>query len=338
MHPERPVGTAGSPRPRFGLRGRTPLIPAILGLVLLVVACGQSPTPTPTLAPAASAQPTPPSTPLPTPTAVPTPTPNPLDADLLDHRFTVLVVGEDVSAARRARGYIGDNTDAMMVVSVSPGQRRVAMVSLPRDTVNIPLPNGQLWTGKVNAIANSYGIDVLRQAIADLLHVKIKYYVKVNMDDFVNLVDAVGGISVNVKTYVYEPRWGLNMAPGRVHLDGITALHFARARHYDSDYARAARQQQVIHALALKYTNRQTHVNVVRLFRTLASLETNLPLRELPTLVALARRAARSDYVTQVLMPPQFALAWGDQGDGRGWVMIPNVEAMRKQVRQMFGD
>jgi LCP family protein required for cell wall assembly len=247
-------------------------------------------------------------------------------------------VGEDVSAARRARGYIGDNTDAMMVVSVSPGQKRVAMVSLPRDTVNIPLPNGQLWTGKVNAIANSYGIDVLRQAIADLLHIKIKYYVKVNMDDFVDLVDAVGGISVNVKTYVYEPRWRINMAPGRVHLDGITALHFARARHYDSDYARAARQQQVIHALALKYTNRHTHIKVLRLFKTLAGLETNLPMDELPTLMALARRAARTDYVTQVLMPPQFALAWGDQGDGRGWVMIPNVEAMRKQVRQMFGD
>ncbi|HEY7527060.1 MAG TPA: LCP family protein [Candidatus Limnocylindria bacterium] len=336
MHPERPAGTPRSPRPPSGSRRRTPLILALLVVALLAAACGQTPTPTPTLAPAATVQPTPPSTPLPTPTALPTP--NPLDADLLDHRFTVLVVGEDVSAARRARGYIGDNTDAMMVVSVSPRQKQVAMVSLPRDTVNIPLPTGQLWTGKVNAIANSYGIDVLRQAIADLLHIKIKYYVKVNMDDFVNLVDAVGGISVNVKTFVYEPRWGLNYAPGRVHLDGITALHFARARHYDSDYARAARQQQVIHALALKYTNRKTHINVLRVFRTLASLETNLPMHELPTLIALARRAARTEYVTQVLMPPQFALAWGDQGDGRGWVMIPNVDAMRKQVRQMFGD
>jgi LCP family protein required for cell wall assembly len=256
---------------------------------------------------------------------------------LLDHRFTVLVVGEDVSAARRARGYIGDNTDALMVVSVSPRQRRVAMVSLPRDTVNVPLPSGQLWTGKVNAIANSYGVDVLRQAVADLLDIKIQYYVKVNMDDFVGLVDAVGGISVNVKTVVQEPRWGLYLTPGRAHLDGRTALYYTRARHYDSDYARAARQQQVIHALAMKYTNRTTNVNVARLLSTLSGLETNLPMGDLPTLVALARRAARTAYVTQVLMPPQFALGWGDQGDGRGWIMIPNVDAMRKQVRQMFG-
>jgi LCP family protein required for cell wall assembly len=305
-------------------------------MALVAAACGQSPTPTPALTSTPTLEPTPSETPALTP--VPTPTPNPLDADLLDHRFTVLVVGEDVSAARRARGYIGDNTDAMMVVSVSPMQHSVAMVSLPRDTVNIPLPNGQLWTGKVNAIANSYGVDTLRQAIADLLNINIKYYVKVNMDDFVDLVNAVGGISVNVKTVVQEPRWNLYLTPGRAHLDGVTALHYARARHFDSDYARAARQQQVIHALALKYTNRQTDVNVVRLLRTLAGLETNLPLNELPTLVALARRAARADYATQVLMPPQFAIAWGDQGDGRGWVMIPNVDAMRKQVRTMFGN
>jgi LCP family protein required for cell wall assembly len=329
------MGTARSPRRLPGSGARTPFFLAI-GLALIVAACGQAPTPSPTAVASVTAQAT--ASPTPSATPLPTPTPNPLDADLLDHRFTVLVVGEDVSAARRARGYIGDNTDAIMVVSVSPRQRGVAMVSMPRDTVNIPLPNGQLWTGKVNGIANSYGVDVLRQAIADLLNIKIKYYVKVNMDDFVDLVDAVGGISINVKTYVYEPRWGLNFAPGRVHLDGITALHFARARHFDSDYARAARQQQVIHALALKYTNRKTHVHVLRLLRTLASLDTNLPMTELPTLVDLARRAARTDYVTQVLMPPQFALAWGDQGDGRGWVMIPNVDAMRKRVRQMFGD
>ena len=55
----------------------------------------------------------------------------------------------------------------------------------------------------------------------------------------------------------------------------------------------------MIHALAMKYTNRKTDMNVVRLLRTLAGLETNLPLSELPTLVALARRAARADYVTR---------------------------------------
>lgn len=249
----------------------------------------------------------------------------------------MLVVGEDVSAARQARGHYADNTDAIMLVSVSPNQKRVTMVSLPRDTVDVPLGNGQIWNGKVNGIANSYGMDGLREALATMWDIKIPYYVKVNMDDFVSLVDAVGGISVMVETVVQEPRWGLYLTPGRAHLDGITALHFSRARYYDSDYARAARQQQVIRALARKYTNRNTRVNLPRLLGTLASLETNLALEDLPTLAVLAKRAARADYASEVLKPPQFALGWGDQGDGRGWVMIPNVEAMRAEIRSLLG-
>ena len=309
-----------------------------MALVLSVAACSQTQSPSPALSTTPSqvptATPTLARTPTPTP---PQPTPPPYDSQLLDHRFTVLLVGEDQSAARHARGYIGDNTDALMVVSVDPGQKRVVMVSLPRDTVNIPMANGQLWTGKVNAIANAYGIDALRQAMATLLHIRVPYYVKVNMDDFVDLVDAVGGIRIKVKTLVREDRWGLYLTPGqRVHMDGRTALHFTRARHWDSDYARAARQQQVIHALALKYTNRHTDVDVVRVLRTLAGMQTNLPLKALPTITELARRAARAVYVTQVLMPPQFSLGYGDFGDGRGWVIIPNVSAMRKQVRALF--
>jgi LCP family protein required for cell wall assembly len=328
MLPEPSLGTRAS-------RARTPIILSI-ALALSVVACSQSVNPSPTASPTPTLQPAP--TLIPSPTPTPLPTPEPLNSRLLDHRFTVLLVGEDQSAARQARGYLGDNTDSLMVISVSPRQKRVVMLSLPRDTVNIPLANGQLWTGKVNAIANSYGIDALREAMGTLLNIRIPYYVKVNMDDFVDVVDAVGGISVNVKTYVQEPRWGLYLNPGRVHLNGRTALYFSRARHFDSDYARAARQQQVIHALALKYTNRKTDIDVPRLLRTLAGMETNLPMGDLPTLTELARRAARADYVSQVLMPPQFSLGYGDFQDGRGWVIIPNIEAMRHQVRLLFGN
>jgi LCP family protein required for cell wall assembly len=329
MHPEHPE--------RARARSRVILaLTFIITLAAVVAACGAQPSPSPSGIVATTASPT--VTPTASPTATPQATPRPLDAALLDHRFTVLVVGEDQSAARRARGYTGDNTDAIMVVSVSPQQKRVVMVSLPRDTVNIPLANGQTWSGKVNGIANAYGIDTLRTAMATLLAIRIPYYVKVNMDDFVDLVDAVGGISVNVRTVVREPRWNLYLNPGRVHLDGRTALYYSRARHYDSDFARAARQQQVIHALALKYTNPATHIDVPRVLGTLAGLQTNLPLNELPTLMALGRRASRADYVSQVLMPPQFSLGYGDFGDGRGWVILPNVDAMRQEVRLLLGD
>ena len=288
-----------SERPR---RPRVILILALIALIL-VAACGQSlilsPSPDPAT-PSPSASPSP----LPSPSPTPEPTPDPLNSALLDNRFTVLVVGEDVSAVRRARGYVGDNTDAIMVVSVSPGQRKVTMLSLPRDTVDIPLPSGQLWRGKVNGIANTYGVDMLRQAMATLWGIEIPYYVKVNMDDLIALVDAVGGIDLKVRTLVQEPRWGLYLTPGDAHLDGYDALAFSRARYYDNDYARAARQQQVIRALARKYTDPDTNIRVGQLLDTLTGLETNLPMRDLRTLMVLARRAAGAAYVMQVLTRP----------------------------------
>jgi LCP family protein required for cell wall assembly len=319
-------------------RPRTVLVLAITALILLA-ACAQalilSPSPDPaTPSPSPSASPSP----SPSPSPTPEPTPEPLNRTLLDHRFNVLVVGEDVSAVRRARGYTGDNTDAVMLVSISPGQKQVAMISLPRDTVDIPLGNGQIWSGKVNGIANSYGLDGLRHALATMWDVEIPYHVKVNMDDFVALVDAVGGVNVKVKTVVQEPRWGLYLTPGKAHLDGLTALHFTRARYYDSDYARAARQQQVIRALARKYSDPETDVRIGRLLGTVAGLETNLPLEDLKTLVVMARRASRVSFSMEVLTPPAFALGWGDQHDGRGWVILPNVEAMRAEIRTLLGD
>jgi LCP family protein required for cell wall assembly len=322
-----------SKRPR---RLRTLLILAIAALILLA-ACAEalivSASPDPgTPSPSASPSPSP------SPSPTPEPTPEPLNQALLDNRFTVLVVGEDVSAARRARGYIGDNTDAIMVVSVGPRQRKVTMLSLPRDTVDIPLPNGQIWRGKVNGIANSYGVDTLRQAMANLWGIEIPYHVKVNMDDFIALVDAVGGIGVKVKTVVQEPRWNLYLTPGKTHLDGYEALAFSRTRYYDNDYARAARQQQVIRALARKYTDPGTNVRVGQLLAALTGLETNLPMRDLRTLMVLAGRAANAAYEMQVLTPPQFSLGAGDQGDGRGWVIIPNVEAMRAYVQSLLDD
>ena len=278
----------------------------------------------------------------PSPSVLPTPEPTPepsapgRNAELLHHRFTVLVVGQDTSAVRTSRGYLGRNTDSIMVVSVSADQKRVVMLSLPRDTVNVPLGNGATWSGKVNGIASQYGIDGLRKAMAELLAIHIPYYAKVDMDDFVSLVDAVGGVDVKVKTYVQEPRWGLYLQPGRAHLDGLNALYFTRARYYDNDYARAGRQQQVIRSLVRKYTDPDTDIRIFDLLQTLAGLETNLDVRDLRTLVALGRRASRASYVMQVLSPPRFALNWGDLHDGRGWLIIPNIAEMRAYARSLI--
>jgi len=104
----------------------------------------------------------------------------------------------------------------------------------------------------VNEIARQLGIEALRGAMATLLGVPIDRYVQVDMDDFASIVDAVGGVDVEVETRLSDPKVNLFLEPGPAHLDGVQALGFSRTR-VDSDYGRAGRQQQVIIALVRKW-------------------------------------------------------------------------------------
>jgi len=276
-------------------------------------------------------------TPSPSPTAAPSPTPIPLDQAMLARRFTVLVVGTDTSQSRREEG-IGDvNTDALMVVSVSADKSRIAIMSLPRDTVDLPMADGSIYHEKVNGIAQHLGIETLRSAMATLLGVPIDRYVSVDMDDFTWLVDAVNGIDVEVKTPISDPEVDLFLDPGPAHLDGAGALGFSRTR-ADSDYGRAARQQQVIVALARKWLNPGLG-SVMASVRLLGSLETDISPRELPTLLEIGRRSASAQVTGIVLEPPRFSLFVGfEPNSTRGWVMIPDVPEIQAYARSVTAD
>jgi LCP family protein required for cell wall assembly len=312
------------------------LVAIVLLATLLLAACGQSPTPTPLALPSASptpAEPTP--TVEPTATPIPTPTPNPFDQEMIDRRYTVLVIGEDANASRDARGH-ASRTDTIMLVSLSPRQTQVTMLSLPRDTVDIPMANGMLYTGKVNGIAYAYGYEALQGAMETLLDINIQAFVKVDMDNFVQLVDAVGGVKVTNTEWLYDGYLGLALAPGTYRLDGATALDYVRSRYTSSDYARAARQQQVLLALVRKHLNPATEWDVDQLLLMLDSLQTNVDLSDLPTLIEMARRSRKAEVVATVLSPPRFSLGFGDQGDGRGWVIIPNLAEMRAYAHSLL--
>lgn len=292
-------------------------------LALLLAGCAStSPSPSPSVAPTAE------PTASPSPTPEPTATPVPIDQAMLARRFTVLVAGADTSASRRASGVTDWNTDALMVISVSADKSQIAILSLPRDTVDLPMPDGSIYHRKVNGIAQRLGMEVLRGAMATLLGVPIDRYVRVDMDDFGSLVDAVGGIDVEVKTRISDSQVHLFLEPGPAHLDGAQALSFSRSR-ADSDYGRAARQQQVIVALARKWLepDLDTLIGSVRL---LASLQTDIRLDELPTLREMARRSASAQVNAIVLQPPRFSLFVGfEPNSTRGWVMIPDVPEIR---------
>ena len=266
---------------------------------------------------------------------IPAPTEQPLNDALLNARFTVLVLGIDLNAQREAAGE-PRNTDSIMLVSLSADQSQLSMISLPRDTVDLPLGDGTTWDQKVNAIERERGIETMVQAMQATFATPIDAYVQIDMDDLVALVDAVGGVEVDVQTRLSDPPIGLDLQPGMQELDAETALKFVRTR-ADSDYDRADRHQQLLQALVAKLVDPQTDVDVRDAIESLDSLQTDLPLDDLPTLIELARRAQEADVSRTVARPPELIVAEGDIGDGRGYILQPNVEAIQAWVAEHIG-
>jgi LCP family protein required for cell wall assembly len=213
------------------------------------------------------------------------------------------------------------------------------MVALPRDTVDIPLGNGATWHLKANAIRDSYGMEGLRNALQATYGVPIDYWVEINMPDFPRLVDAVDGVWIDVPRAMRDGEAGLNVQAGWQRMNGATALAYARARHVDSDYARAGRQMQLLLALASRIANLDEGFHLETILTLLTTLQTNASLADLPTLLRVVHDAAGAQVTATVLSPPRFALFAGiEPGGSRGWVMIANVPAMRNYVRSLMGN
>ena len=190
-------------------------------------------------------------------------------------KTNILIVGldarpdDDKSIAR---------TDTIMIMSVDPRNHRTSLFSVPRD-VMVDTPNyGKL---QVNLITRNAEIDNPGSGMTELITslenefvIDIDHYVRMDFDALVDLVDAVGGVEIDVPNriidYDYPTEDGGTMViefqPGSQHMDGETALIYARTRHSDDDYNRAGRQQQVIQAIVKK------SISPAGIFRTPALL------------------------------------------------------------------
>ncbi len=314
------------------------LIPLALALV---AGCSLlSPSASPSSSGEATAAPTPTvrPTPTPEPTPTPAPTPVPLNSSLLYGRITVLFAGNDSTPTRVRNGY-GALTDSMIVASVSPNHQQLAMVALPRDATDIPLGNGSIWHLKANAIRFSYDMPGLERALEATYGIPIDYYVEISMPDLPRLVDALGGVWVDVPYEIHDGEVGLNIGAGAQRLDGATALQYSRARHFDSDFARSQRQMQVILSLAQRIADLGTRFDPATIVALLTTLHTDIPMADVPSLLKVVDAAANADVTATVLAPPQFALYSGlEPGTNRGYVMIANVPAMRYYVQSVMGD
>jgi LCP family protein required for cell wall assembly len=229
---------------------------------------GEFAIPQPSFAPTAKPSPTPPNTLPPTPS----PTPGPIWAE--DGRLNVLLIGADAGPGRWSL-----RTDSMEVLSIDVESGRAALFGFPRNQLNVPLPPesaGAFKDGRYPGLLNSLyvyamghpkqfpggdarGFRAVSGAIQQLIGVPLDGVVVVNLIGFVRLVNAIGGLWIDIPTAVHDGKYPLENGSGDVsisfkagcqHLNGHFALAYARTRHQDSDYNRMGRQQLVLNALA----------------------------------------------------------------------------------------
>ncbi|GAT65124.1 LCP family protein [Planomonospora sp. ID91781] len=157
----------------------------------------------------------------------------------------------------------GQRTDTMMVIHLSEDHRRVTVVSLPRDTWTTVPGKGE---HKINAAYQLGGPKLAVRTVQNATGLTIHHYVEVNVLGFINVVDALGGVSVCTPVAINDPKTALALQPGTYELDGVKALAYARTRATArSDLDRIDRQQQVISALLNQALSSDTLTNPARL-------------------------------------------------------------------------
>jgi polyisoprenyl-teichoic acid--peptidoglycan teichoic acid transferase len=264
-------------------------------------------------------------------------------------RLNVLLIGVDSGPGRTE-----SLTDSMILVSLDPVGRTVSMVSIPRDLANVPLGNGNVFGPKINSLVSwadrhptefpHGGIRALEDAIGTLFGIPIHYYARVALRGFVGMVDAVGGIDITVRKALADPNYGgfgvgpgWSIEPGPHHLDGANALAYARIRKStgESDFTRAARQQEVLVALRDRAVNAGLLFSLPRLMPAIgATVRTDLPPDRLPQLAALAEQIDGSA-VTKLVLGSPFIKSGGSTQYGS--IYVPVMAKIQAMARVVFG-
>lgn len=254
---------------------------------------------------------------------------SPAQVAQLHGKRNIMVLGVD-----RRSGDTG-RSDTLFVTMLDTSRNQAALLSVPRDTlVSIP---GHGWD-KVN---HAYGgHDLSRKTLENFLGIQINNYVLVDFQGFIKLVDAIGGVDIDVEKPMqyadpYDGENGLviNLQPGRQHMDGTTAIQYVRYRDEEGDIGRVARQQKFMKAVFAKLRSTSLLTRAPEIARTLyQSIETDLSVTDLASLlVTFAKNVSGTSQLETAMV--QGSPAYLD--DISYW--IPNMMALRQQVAQFQG-
>lgn len=266
--------------------------------------------------------------------------------DLIEkrERVNILLLGID----QRENEQGPWRTDTMILVSIDPSTRSTSMLSIPRDLwVTIPgfgenRINVAHYLGDLRGYPGG-GVALAKKTVWHALGAPVHYYVRVNFNGFERMVDAVGGLTVDVKEPIHDESYPdgnygtivVDIPAGTQHMDGATALRYARSRHGKSDFDRMARQQAVILAARDKVLSLDIPLARIPKLIELAgdSVQTDMNIDEILALAEVAKKLDRSrirhgiieDSMTTTITTPEGSM-----------VEVADWEKVRRLVDDLF--
>ena len=244
-------------------------------------------------------------------------------------KATIMIMGVDERADDVGR------SDTLMVATIDPAKKEAALLSIPRDTrVAIPR-NGY---DKINA-AYAYGGEKLTQrTVEDFLGIRIDHYVIINTHAFQKIVDAIGGIDINVeKRMYYEDPWDddggliIDLRPGMQHMDGKTAVTYVRYRDEEGDIGRVRRQQKFMKACVDAITTPAILPRLPGIISSVIdSVKTDLSLRQLLEFAGTLRESQAHGLRTEMVPGRPMYI-----DEVSYW--IPNMSELRRSMASNLG-
>ncbi|PMD69123.1 LCP family protein [Companilactobacillus nuruki] len=256
---------------------------------------------------------------------------------------SILLLGVDTTdnGVRDTETDYRGNSDTMIVVTVNPKTNKTTMMSVPRDSM------AQIWksstnnTKKIQKINSAYNIGNENSAVATtekFLNIPIDYYVKVDFNSLKQIVNAVGGVDVDVPfsfSYGDTGEKESHFKKGKMHLNGKQALDYSRMRYEDpqGDYGRQLRQRQVITAIIKSAASAKTFTHYQKVLDSISSsMTTNLSFNDMQSMFLNYRGAAKS-------IGSDHVQGYGSMINGSSYEVIPTKELQRasNKLRKQLG-
>jgi LCP family protein required for cell wall assembly len=243
-------------------------------------------------------------------------------------RSTILILGID----RPPEGTWIGRSDTMMLASLPPALPQFAVLSIPRDLwVTVP-GAGENRINTAHYFAElavpGSGMQAADQVVETNLGVKVDYVVRIKFDGFVDVIDAMGGVTINL------PQDMSGLVAGEHHLDGTQALRFVRDRAGSDDFFRQQRGQMVVVAAIKQMLNPAKWVRIPAVAAaTIKAVDSNIPLWAYPRLAYAALFSAAFGFDAHTL-DRDMVTPWTT--DGGAQVLLPNWEKINPLLYQLF--